>query len=129
LTISRTLVQAGIELNKIPQAVKAVSDLATASGTTLQTAADIVTTAQAVWEKVSPQEIADKVTQAANVSKLAVEDLQTIFNYGASFAENANISLDQYLNAVSVLRNSGRIQASASYSKNYFHRTINLLTS
>jgi TP901 family phage tail tape measure protein len=104
----RTVVQAGVDLKDVPKAVKAVSDLATASGTSLQVAADIITTAQAVWDNISPEEIANKVTQAANVSKLAVEDLQSIFNYGASFAESSNINLDQYLNAVAALRNAGR---------------------
>jgi len=107
-TAVRTVIQAGVELKDFPKAVKAVSDLATASWTSLQIAADIITTAQAVWDKVSPEEIANKVTQAANVSKLAVEDLQSIFNFGASFAESANINLDQYLNLVAALRNAGR---------------------
>lgn len=103
----KVVAQAGTELKDIPKTIQAVSDLASASGASLQSAADIITTAKTVWENVSVSEIADRVTQAANVSKLAVEDLQTIFSLGASFAKNANVSLDQYLSVVATLRNSG----------------------
>jgi TP901 family phage tail tape measure protein len=103
----KTVAQAGVDLKDIPKTLQAVSDLATASGASLQVAADIITTAKAVWDDVSVTGIADKVTQAANVSKLAVEDLQTIFSLGASFAKNANVSLDQYLGLVATLKNAG----------------------
>lgn len=103
----KVVAQAGTELKDIPKTIQAVSDLASASGASLQSAADIITTVKTVWENVSVSEIADRVTQAANVSKLAVEDLQTIFSLGASFAKNANVSLDQYLSVVATLRNSG----------------------
>ncbi|MEB3209855.1 MAG: phage tail tape measure protein, partial [Leptolyngbyaceae bacterium] len=99
--------QAGIELSKIPQYTQAVAQLATASGSSLQVAADVITTAATVWDNLSPEQIADRVTQAANVSKLAVEDLQTIFSLGASFAKGANVELDQYMGMVSLLRNVG----------------------
>lgn len=98
---------AGVELKDVPKTVQAVANLASASGTSLQVAADVITTAKAVWDTVSAEDISNKVTQAANVSKLAVEDLQTIFNLGASFAKSANINLDQYLGMVSTLKNSG----------------------
>jgi TP901 family phage tail tape measure protein len=103
----KVVVQAGTELKEVPKTVQAVSNLASASGTTLQTSADIITTAKSVWEEVSVTEIADRVTQAANVSKLAVEDLQTVFSLGASFAKSANINLDQYLGLIATLKNSG----------------------
>lgn len=103
----RTVAQAGVSLKDIPKTVKAVSDLATASGTSLQVAADIITTAQSVWESVSPDEIANKVTQAANASKLSVESLQTIFSLGASFAKGANLSVDQYLAFTAAITNKG----------------------
>ncbi len=103
----QVLAQAGVDLKDIPQTTQAVANLATATTTQLTTAADIITTVKSVWDDVSVETIADRVTQAANVSKLAVEDLKTILSLGSSFAKEANVNLDQFLGLVATLRNAG----------------------
>ncbi len=103
----KIIAQAGVDLQKIPDTALAVANLATATGASLQTAADVITTTQSVWDELDPVTISDRVTQAANVSKLAVEDLKTIFNLGSSFFKSGNLNLDQSLGIIATLRNSG----------------------
>lgn len=103
----KVLAQAGVSLKEMPNTLRSVVDVATATGTTLTTAADVITTAKEIWDSVNVTTIGDRITQAANVSKLAVEDLQTIFNLQASAAKAANLSLDQNLALIATLRNKG----------------------
>lgn len=104
---ARVVAQAGTAWEDIPKVVEAMTNLATASGTSLPVAADLITTAQSVWDTLTPEQIANSLTQTANVSKLRVEDLQSIFSLGASMADNVNLSLDQYLDYVAAATNSG----------------------
>lgn len=103
----KTLVQAGVPLKQIPATAQAVVNVATASGESLQVAADVLTTAQEIWDNVDITTIGDRITQAANVSKLAVTDLQTILNLEGSAAAKANLTLEQNLALIATARNSG----------------------
>lgn len=103
----KVISQAGVALKDIPETTQSVVNLATASGAALTTAADVITTAKAVWDEVDVTTIGDRITQAANVSKLAVEDLQTILSLEASSAKANNLSLDQTLALIATLRNKG----------------------
>lgn len=99
--------QAGTQLKDIPKTVQAVADVATATGSNLAAVADIITTAQQVWDNVDVTTIGNRIAQASNVSKLAVEDLRTILSLEGSAANTANISLDQNLAMIATLRNAG----------------------
>jgi TP901 family phage tail tape measure protein len=103
----KIIAQAGVDLKDIPKTVQAVANLATAAGTSLATAADVITTAREVWESADAVTISDRVAQASNISKLAVEDLKTVFNVGATFFKAGNLSLDQALGTIATLRNAG----------------------
>ena len=103
----KTVAQAGVEMKDIPKTVQAIADVATATGSQLQTAADIITTVKEVWDGIDVSTIGDRVAQAANVSKLQVEDLKTILSLNAAAAKSANISLEQSLSLDALLRNSG----------------------
>lgn len=103
----KVIAQAGVALKDIPATTQAVANLATATGTSLQVAADVITTTKEIWDDVDVETIGDRISQAANVSKLAVEDLQTILSLEGASAKQANISLEQNLALISTLRNAG----------------------
>lgn len=103
----KLVAQAGVDLKDIPATVQAVANLATSAGTALETAADVITTVKFVWADLDATTIADQVKQAANASKLAVDDLQTILSLGSSAAKQAGLSLDQFLGVAATLRNAG----------------------
>jgi len=120
----KTLAQAGVGLKDIPNAAQAVANLATATGASLTTAADILTTAKVLWNDVGFETISDRLTQTANISKLAVEDLKSIFSLGASFARSSNIGLDQFLGVAATLRNSGVRQSTIGTGSSQLFREL-----
>jgi TP901 family phage tail tape measure protein len=103
----KTVAQAGVEMKDIPKTVQAIADVATATGSQLQTAADIITTVKEVWDGIDVSTIGDRITQAVNISKLQIEDLKTILSLNAAAAKSANVSLEQSLSLDALLRNSG----------------------
>jgi len=103
----KTVAQAGVEMKDIPKTVQAIADVATATGSQLQTAADIITTVKEVWDGIDVSTIGDRVSQAVNISKLQIEDLKTILSLNAAAAKSANVSLEQSLSLDALLRNAG----------------------
>lgn len=105
---AETLAQAGIAVQNIPAALQAVSDFALATGSSLQVASDIITSAKEIFgEDLTFAGAADQLTRAVNISKLRAEDLRTIFNLGAQTAQSSGLSSAQFLGAASTLSNLG----------------------
>ncbi len=104
---AQTLGQAGVEIADLPGVLKEVSKFATAAATSLETAADLITTFRNVYKDTDERTIANQLTRAVNISKLTAEDLKTIFSLSAQTAESFNLTSEQYLSAVTVLRNAG----------------------
>jgi TP901 family phage tail tape measure protein len=105
---AETLAQAGTSVKDIPAALKAVSDFALATGSSMQVAADIITSAKEIFgEDLTFAGAADQLTRAVNISKLRAEDLRTIFNLGAQTAQSSGLSSAQFLGASATLSNLG----------------------
>lgn len=105
---AETLAQAGTSVKDVPAALKAVSDFALATGSSMQVAADIITSAKEIFgDKLTFAGAADQLTRAVNISKLRAEDLKTIFNLGAQTAQSSGLSSAQFLGASATLSNLG----------------------
>ena len=104
---AQVLAQAGTAPEKIPGQLKATADFAAATGTSLESAADLLTSFENVYTSISDGKAADMLTKALNLSKLQGDDLKTIVSYTAQTADSYNVSAEQLLGAVSTLRNVG----------------------
>ena len=104
---AKVLSQAGFSPGQMPGVLKAVADFAAATDSSLSTAADTLSTMKEIYRDMSENEIANQLTKAVNISKLSGEDLQTILSLGAQVAQGYNVTSEQFLSAVTVLRNAG----------------------
>lgn len=104
---AKVLAQAGVAADEMSGALNAVVKFASATDSSLETSADIITSYRAVYKDLSDSKIADQLTKAVNISKLSADDLQTILSLGAQTAKDYNLTSEQYLAAVTTLRNAG----------------------
>ena len=105
---AETLAQAGVAAKDIPAALKAVSDFALATGSQLQVASDIITSAREIFgDGTTFSGAADQLTKAVNISKLKAEDLRTLFNLGAQTAQASGLTQAQFLGTSATLSNLG----------------------
>lgn len=104
---AKVIAQAGKSAQELPSVLKAVSDFASGTDTSLATSADIITSIGEVYKDLSEADIANQLTKAVNLSKLNGEDLKTILSLGAQVGEGYNITSEQMLAAASALRNAG----------------------
>lgn len=103
----QTLVQAGVAVSDFGSVLSATANLASSTGSTLQESADILTTFMEVFENTRPEDIADKLRNAVNISKLSVGDLRTIGNFLLETSDSFNLSIDNVTSAAATLRNAG----------------------
>ena len=103
----QTLVQAGVAVKDFGSVLSATANLASSTGSTLQESADILTTFMEVFENTKPEDIADKLRNAVNISKLSVGDLRTIANFLLETSDSFNLSIDNVTSAAATLRNAG----------------------
>lgn len=104
---AKTLVQAGVETDALPKVLQATARFAAAADSDISTAADLISTVRDVYSELDDNTIANQLTRAVNISKLTAEDLRTILSLGAQTAQGFNLTSEQYLAAVSTLRNAG----------------------
>lgn len=104
---TQTLVQAGVNTGEIDKVLRSTANFAAATETSLQTAADLMTSLRDVYKDVSDARIADQLTKTINVSKLTGESLQTIVSLGAQVSSTYGMKQEQFLSAAAVLRNAG----------------------
>lgn len=104
---AQTLAQAGVAPREMESALRNVALFASATNSTLEISADLISTMKNVFTDLSDGQIADQLTKAVNISKLTGDDLQTILSRGLQVAKAYNIASDQFLSAVTVLRNAG----------------------
>lgn len=107
--ISTTLAQAGLSIGEINQSLRSVALLATASGSSLATAADVFTSALGVF-RLRAQEstsVANQMVAALNLSKLTMEQLALGIQYSANVAADSNISFTELTAALSTMANAG----------------------
>ena len=103
----RVLAQAGVKPEDFTSVLESVATFAAATEASIQVAADLVSTMRNVFTDLNDQTIANQLTKAVNISKLTAEDLKTILSRGAQVAKGFNLTSDQFLSAVTVLRNAG----------------------
>lgn len=104
---AQVLSQAGVSANELPKALEAVSKFAAGTETQIKTAADLVSTMRNVFKELDDLSIANQLTKAINISKLTGEDLRTILGISAQVAKQYNLTSQNYLAAVTTLRNAG----------------------
>lgn len=104
---AQTLAQAGVKPEEMAEALQSVALFASATNSTLETSADLISTMRNVFTDLSDKTIADQLTKAVNISKLTGKDLSTILSRGLQVANAYNVTSDQFLAAVTVLRNAG----------------------
>ena len=104
---TQILGQAGVVAKDLPGALQATADFAAATGSQLEIAADLITTARNVFKELDDSTIADQLTKSINISKLTAQDLKTILSLSAQTADSFNLTSEQYLSAVTTLRNAG----------------------
>jgi TP901 family phage tail tape measure protein len=123
---AQVLSQAGVAPEKIAASLKSVAQYATATETTLETAADTITTMQDVFGKMGDARTADLLTKAINISKLTGEGLTTIVSRGAQTAREYGFTAEQFLAAAAVLRNAGLKES--TIATNFRQAVIDLLS-
>ena len=104
---AKVLAQAGIAVEDMNTALGATANFAAATGSNLEIAADLLSTTRSVFKELTDDVIANQLAKAINVSKLTAEDLKTILSLGAQTAKSFGLTSEQFLSAVSVLRNAG----------------------
>lgn len=104
---AQTLAQAGVEITKVGEALEAVAHLASATATSLQTSADLVSTMRNVFKDMGVDEIADQLTTVVNISKLTGQGLSTILSRAVQVSDSFKLLPEQMFAAFAVLKNVG----------------------
>jgi TP901 family phage tail tape measure protein len=104
---AKVIAQAGVATEDLPGVLDAVASFASGTDSALSTASEIFTTMRNVFKDISDTQIADQLTNAVNISKLNADDLHTILSLSAQVADSYGLVSDQYLAAVTTLRNAG----------------------
>jgi len=104
---ARVLSQAGVTASELPNTLEAVAKFAAGTETEIKTAADLVSTMRNVFTELDDLDIANQLTKAINISKLTGDDLRTILGISAQVAKQYNLTSQNYLSAVTTLRNAG----------------------
>lgn len=102
--------QAGLSARQVGEALQPVVMLASAAGTTISQAVDLVTSIIGVFESKNVSDIADianKVTQASNSSKISVEKLALGFQYVGNAAAQVGITFEETTAALAAMSNAG----------------------
>lgn len=104
-----SLGQAGLTVKQINDSLASVVTLATASGTTIANAVDLVTSVIGVFDKGAGDvaDVANKITQAANGSRVSVEKLALGFQYAGNTASQLGISFEEVTAAMAAMSNAG----------------------
>jgi TP901 family phage tail tape measure protein len=104
---AQTLAQAGVAPEDISRSLRSVALFASATESSLENAADVMSTMKDVFGGMTDARVADMLTRAVNISKLTSEGLGTIISRGAQVAHAYGLSAEQFLAAATVLRNAG----------------------
>lgn len=104
-----TLGQAGFSVQEIKDSARAVTLLATATGTDLGRAVDIATSTLGVFNLESSQmiHVANVMTEAVNSSKLNIEKLTLGLQYSGNIAAQSGIQFEELTAALGAMANSG----------------------
>lgn len=106
--------QAGLSAKEAQAAIPAVAMLATAAGTRLAQAVSLTTSVLGVFDKQATEtvDIANKITSAANTSKVSVEKLALGFQYAGNIAHLSGVSFEETTAAMAAMSNAGILNGS-----------------
>lgn len=101
--------QAGLSAKQIGEALPSVVQLAAAAGTNLAQAVDLVTSVVGVFDKKASDtaDVANKITQASNSSKVSVEKLALAFQYTGNAAAQTGVTFEETLAVLAAMSNAG----------------------
>ena len=101
--------QAGFDASESLDAIHSTAMLATATLTSMQTTADLLTTSIRAFSLSTKESsrVADVMANAVTKSKLTIDKLRTAFNFVGAAAAQAGISLEQTAATMMVLANNG----------------------
>lgn len=107
--VATIMAQAGFNAREIAQAISAVAVLASATGRDLTDVADLMTTVIRAFDISTSESLRVVNALAAGISqsKLQIEDLRTAFNYMGVAANLFNVSLEDTIAWLGVLRDRG----------------------
>ncbi len=106
---AKIMAQAGFSAQEVAQAIHAVAVLASATGRELEDVADLMTTIIRAYglHASEADRIANVLAAGISESKLQIEDLKTAFNFMAVAASQFNVSVEQTVAWLGVLRDRG----------------------
>lgn len=104
---AKTLAQAGTDPKNFAGTLQATAAFAAATESSIATAADLMSTLKTVYSSLDDLTASNQLTKAVNISKLSADDLKSILSLSAQVAKSYNLTSDQYLAAVTTLRNAG----------------------
>lgn len=101
--------QAGLSGRQVGEALQSIVRLATAAGTTLAEAVDLVTSVVGVFDKTTADtaDVANKIVQAANSSKVSVDKLTLALQYVGNAASQTGVSFEETTAALAAMSNAG----------------------
>jgi TP901 family phage tail tape measure protein len=104
-----TLGQAGFSTKEIEDSIRAVSLLATATGTDLNKSVDLTTSILGVFNMESAQMsgVADTLTAAVNNSKLNIDKLALGLQYAGNTASQSGVSFEELTASLGAMANAG----------------------
>jgi len=103
----RILAQSGVRPEDFDNVLESTALFASATESSIENAADLISTMRNIFTELNDTTIANQLTRAINISKLTADDLKTILSRGAQVAKGFNLTSEQFLAAVTVLRNAG----------------------
>ena len=103
------LAQAGLNADQIRQSMKAVLTLAQATGSDLTKSVDVTTSVMNIFEKQASDttDIANKLTEAVNRSKLDIEKLSLGIQYAGNTAAQSGIRMEELVAGLGAMANAG----------------------
>lgn len=101
--------QAGFSTDEIKDSIRAITLLATATGTDLARSVDIATSTLGVFNMESSQmaSVANVLTEAVNTSKLNLEKLTLGLQYSGNIAAQSGVSFKELTSALGAMANAG----------------------
>ncbi|MBN9548140.1 MAG: phage tail tape measure protein, partial [Alphaproteobacteria bacterium] len=101
--------QAGMSAGQVAEAIEPVAKLATAAGTELKDAVDLVTSSLNIFGLQAGEagHLADVFTAALNESKLTLDQLSAAMQYAGNTAATVGVSYNELTAAVGAMANAG----------------------
>jgi len=106
---TKILTQAGLRGAELSNALQPLAELAAATSSTLDNAAQLQTTVMRAYSMGADQfnEISDGIVNSIASTRLSLQDLNTAFSYVASAAQQTGVSFTETLTLLGLLKNAG----------------------